>query len=194
MDKHVLVILSDGFEDIEAVAPIDILNRTGVKVTVASLDEGPVQAAYGTTIIPHTTLSGVAGRLFDGVILPGGARNAESLAASHEVIELVRRHCAAGKLVAAICASPGLVLAEAAGVLSGRRASSAKGFESKLTAHGATCTGLPVTTDGNFVTASGPAAALLFGLQLAEYLVGVSAAEELATRWQIKRSPGQRSA
>jgi 4-methyl-5(b-hydroxyethyl)-thiazole monophosphate biosynthesis len=192
MDKHVLVVLSDGFEDIEAVAPIDILNRAGVKVTVASLNPGPVQAAYGTTIIPHTTVDEVTERVFDGIVLPGGARNAESLAANRQVIDLIHRHCESGKLVAAICASPGLVLAEAAGVLGGRRASSAKGFESKLTAHGATCTGLPVTCDGNFVTASGPGAALLFGLQLVEYLIGKHAADELAVRWQIVRQPGQR--
>ncbi len=148
MDKHVLVVLSDGFEDIEAIAPIDILNRGGARVTVASLNRGSVQAAHGTTIVPHTTVAEVAGRTYDGLMLPGGAPNAQSLAASRIVIDLIHHHCAAGKLVAAICASPGVVLAEAAGVLRGRQASSAKGFEATLTAHGATCTGLPVTTDG----------------------------------------------
>jgi 4-methyl-5(b-hydroxyethyl)-thiazole monophosphate biosynthesis len=77
------------------------------------------------------------------------------------------------------------VLAEAAGVLAGRRASSAPGFEARLTANGATFTDLPVTVDGAFITASGPPSALLFALTIVKYLVDRRTAEALATPWKL---------
>ena len=101
--KIALVILTTGFEDIEAVAPIDVLNRAGVRVTVAALDPGPVRAAYGTVLLPDTTITEVQG-LFDAIIFPGGKANAQALANSAEVIELARRHAAAGKIVAPLSA------------------------------------------------------------------------------------------
>ncbi|PWB76467.1 DJ-1 family protein, partial [candidate division GN15 bacterium] len=118
MEKRALIILSEGFEDIEAVTPIDILTRANVAVTIASLSPGPVAAAYGTILVPHTSLDQVRD-LFDAIILPGGMRNAEKLAADHRVRELVERHYFDGQLVAAICASCALVLGEATGLLKG---------------------------------------------------------------------------
>ena len=78
MTKRALTIMADGFEDIEAIAPIDILSRAGVEVTIAGLKPGNIKAAYGTTIVPQTTINGVSG-LYDAVILPGGRRQCRSL-------------------------------------------------------------------------------------------------------------------
>lgn len=180
-----MVMLAEGFEDVEAVAPIDVLNRVGVEVTIASLVSGPVNAAYGNTIVPDTTVSEVGSTLYNGIVLPGGVYNANSLAASPEVLDIVRRHYESKKLVAAICASPGTVLAEAAGVLEGHRSTSAPGFEDKVTAGGAQFTDDEVTVDGHVITGRGPGAALLFGLRLAEYLVGREEPEKLARLWRI---------
>ena len=186
MKKTALVVLTKGFEDVEAVAPIDVLTRAGVEVTIASLYPGPVAAAYGSTLVPQTTVDKV-NALFDAIVIPGGMANAEALAANRDVIELIIRHHAAGKLVAAICASSALVLGEAAGLLKGKRATGSPGSEDRLTACGATVTGVHVTVDGNIITGMGPGAALGFGLQIAEYLFGPQLPDDLAARWRITR-------
>lgn len=184
MTKSALVILSDGFEDIEAVAPIDVLNRAGVEVTTASLKEGPVRGAYGCTLLPSTSLTRVSG-LFDAIVLPGGKINAENLSASPMVTALIREHLAAGRIIAAICASPALVLARAAAILKGCRATGTPEMNDILTASGAIVTGEAVTCDGSIITAMGPGAALAFGLKLAERLTGSSVPEVLAAKWQV---------
>lgn len=178
-------MLAEGFEDVEAVSPIDVLNRVGVEVTVASLTSGSVNGAYGNTVVPDLTVAEVGQTMYDGIVLPGGVYNANSLAGSAEVLEIVRKHSEAGKLVAAICASPGTVLAEAAGILNGHRSTSAPGFEDKVRAGGAEFTDEEVTVDGHLITARGPGAALRFGLKLAEYLVGREEPEKLARLWRI---------
>jgi len=186
MTKKAIVILTDGFEDMEAVVPIDILTRAGIEVTIASLREGPVRAAYGTTILPTTTIDRVA-VLYDAIVFPGGGKNAQALAADPGVIDLLKRHRVAGKLVAAICASPGHVLAEAAGLLKGKRATGDPAFNDKLAAGGAIITNELVTVDGDIITGMGPGAAMLFGLQIAEYLSGKDTADALARKWRVKR-------
>lgn len=187
MTARALMVLTEGFEEIEAIAPADILNRAGVNVTVASLTEGPVAAAYGATIIPDTTVDRLPDELYDAIILPGGKKNAQGLAANDKVIELVKKHLEAGKIVAAICASPSHVLAEAAGILKDRRATGDPGFNDKLAAGGAALTHEHVTIDGKIITAMGPGAAMAFGLMLVEQLVDKPTADQWAARWQIDR-------
>lgn len=186
MSKKALIIMADGFEDIEAVAPIDVLNRVGVEVTIAGLQNRPIKAAYGIIIVPQMGIDGVEG-LFDCVILPGGRKNAESLADSPTVIEKIRRHHDSGKLVAAICAAPSHVLGEAAGILKGKRATGDPGFDDRLAAAGAIVTKEQVTVDGNIVTGNGPGAAMLFALMLAERLAGKEIADQFAAKWTISR-------
>lgn len=186
MSKRVLLVLAEGFEDIEAVAPIDILTRAGVAVTVAGLTPGPVKAAYGTTIMPDTTIEAVES-LYDGVIFPGGRRNAAALAAHPRVVELARRHFAEHRLVAAICAAPSHVLAEAAGILRGKHATGDPAFNDRLAAAGAIVTDELVTVEENIITGMGPGAALPFGLALAEYLAGRAVADGFAAKWRLHR-------
>ena len=184
MAARALLILSDGFEDIEAVMPIDVLNRVGVQVTVAGLEDGPVRGAYGCTILPSTNLSRLSG-LYDALILPGGKVNAQNLASSRALIALIREHISAGKLIAAICAAPALVLGRGAGVLEGRRTSGAPETSGILLACGAIPAQEDLTVDGNIITAAGPGAALAFALKLAELLAGASAAQALAEKWRL---------
>lgn len=186
--KRALIVISDGVEDIEAIAPLDILNRAGVEVIVASLKPGPVSAAYGSTLVPTTTVDNLSPAMFNAVILPGGKRNAEALSRTPRVVDLVRDHLAAGRVIAAICAAPGCVLAEGADVLKDRRATGDPGFNDKLLAGGAILTHEHVTIDGQIVTAMGPGAALAFGLTITEMLVGRLVADGLASYWQIARS------
>jgi protein deglycase len=184
--KRVVMVLAEGFEEIEAVAPIDVLTRAEVEVTVAGLVSGPVRAAYGTTILPNTSIDQIDG-LYDGIIFPGGRKNAMALAAHPKVVDLAQKHCRAGKLVAAICAAPSHVLGEAAGLLKGKRATGDPSFNEKLSASGAIITGDVVTVDGNIITAMGPGAALPFALQLAEYLSGKEIADTFAGKWGVRR-------
>jgi 4-methyl-5(b-hydroxyethyl)-thiazole monophosphate biosynthesis len=184
--KEALLILAEGFEEIEAVAPIDVLTRAGVHVTVAGLVDGPVRAAYGTTIMPDIPLSAAFDE-YDAVIFPGGRKNAQSLAADRRAVAMARTHAASGKLVAAICAAPSHVLGEAAGLLKGVRATGDPSFNDKLAASGAIITNEMVTRDRNFITGMGPGAALLFAVTLADYLAGPEIAQSFAAKWGLPR-------
>lgn len=186
MPRNALIVMADGFEDIEAVAPIDVLTRSGVNVTIAGLANAPIKAAYGITLIPHMSVDTIA-ELFDCIIFPGGRKNAEALAASHKVVALAKAHLEAGKFVAAICAAPSHVLGEAAGILKGKRATGDPGFNDRLAASGAIVTNEQVTVDGNIITSMGPGAAMLFALMLAERLAGKSIADQFASKWSISR-------
>jgi len=182
-----LVVVADGFEDIEAVTPIDVMTRAGIEVIVAGLKPGPIKAAYGTTILPACSLDEVKDRLFDGIIIPGGRKNAQALAADSRVVALVRRHSRDGKLVAAICAAPSHVLGEAAGILQGKKATGDPSFDDKLASAGAIVTGADITIDGNIITGRGPGAAMAFSLQVTEYLAGKEIADTYAKKWRVDR-------
>jgi len=185
MTPRALVIIADGFEDVEAVAPIDVLNRVGVDVVIAGLHSATVAAAYGTVINAHTTLDRLEGT-FDAVVLPGGMKNAEALGSDDRVRNLVRQFCEEKKLVASICASPSYVLGASAGILNGRRATGDQGCNEKLANSGAIVTGEKVSRDGNIITGMGPGAALLFGLVTAAYLVGEEKLQALAAKWGME--------
>jgi len=115
----VLVLLADGFEEIEAFAPIDLLRRAGVEVTVASLNENR-HATGRSNVVAHAdvALSAVGDRLFDLLFLPGGA-GVKLLRADPRVRQAVDQHHAAGRWLAAICAAPTVL--NDSGLLSGRK-------------------------------------------------------------------------
>ena len=175
MDKRVVVPLTEGAEELEAVTVVDLLRRAGIEVVVAGLTGGgPVRASRGVMLTPDQPLDVVLDEPFDGVVFPGGATNAERLEGDARVLELVRRYHREGRLVAAVCAAPRVLAA--AGVLEGRRATAypghleAKGFEPE---------DQPVVVDGNIVTSRGPGTAMDFALTVIEYLVGWDAAAEV---------------
>jgi 4-methyl-5(b-hydroxyethyl)-thiazole monophosphate biosynthesis len=170
-----LVLIADGFEEIEAIAPVDLLRRAGVEVTVASLAEQPhVTGRCGITMHADTALSAVGGRLFDLLFLPGGP-GVKNLRADPRVDTVVKSHAAEGKWVAAICAAPTVL--NAAGLLEGRR----------YTAHFSVAGELPniladqrVVADGKILTSRGAGTALDFGLMLVEKLVSADKARDIA--------------
>src|SRR5256885_10440275 len=115
----VLVLLADGFEEIEALAPVDLLRRAGVEVTVASLnDNRHATGRSGITAHADVALSVVLTTAYDLVFLPGGA-GVKNLRADARVMEIVRRQHATGRWLAAICAAPTVL--HDAGLLTGRR-------------------------------------------------------------------------
>jgi 4-methyl-5(b-hydroxyethyl)-thiazole monophosphate biosynthesis len=166
-----LLLLAEGFEEIEAVTVIDVLRRASVDVTVAALGSSPVRGSHGITVSADTTLADAQGQAFDALILPGGMPGSQHLKDDPRVLELVRRQASAGKLTAAICAAP--IALEAAGVLAGRRATSYPGEELPS----ARTSEERVVEDGPIVTSRGPGTAIDFAVALVARLVGAARAK-----------------
>jgi 4-methyl-5(b-hydroxyethyl)-thiazole monophosphate biosynthesis len=167
-----IVVLAKDFEDIEAVTAIDVLRRAGVEVTVAGLSEGPVRAARGTVVIPDAALSDVLDRPWDAVVLPGGMPGAERLGRDPRVLDLVRSALEEGRIVAAICAAPAVVLGEN-DLLGDRRATCHPSLAPRLGREPATGR---VVVDGTLVTSMGPGTALEWALALVAELCGAETA------------------
>ena len=171
----VLVPLADGFEELEAFAPVDLLRRAGIEVTMASLAEGiHVTGRSGITAHADVTLTAVIGRTFDLVFLPGGA-GVKHLRADPRVGEIVRAQHAAGRWLAAICAAPTVL--HDAGLLANRR----------YTAHFSVANELPgilagerIVTDGKITTSRGAGTAVEFGLHLVALLTSPDQAQEIS--------------
>ncbi len=174
----VLAILAEGFEEIEALAPVDLLRRAGAEVTVAALAPGiHVTGRCGVTVhadTPLAALDAAGPRDFDCLLLPGGP-GVKLLRADPRVLTRVREQHAAGRWLAAICAAP--VVLNDAGLLAGRR----------YTAHFSVAAELParladerVVVDGKIITSRGAGTALDFGLVLVEKLFSPAAAAEVA--------------
>ena len=163
----ITVFLATGFEEIEAIAPVDILRRAGLDArTVSIYDTTMVKGAHGIPVQADMTLGQVDFGQAEMMVLPGGLPGATNLDACVPLREALTRHAAGGRALAAICAAP-LVLGHL-GLLRGRRATCYPGVEHEL--EGARCTGALVETDGNIVTGKGPAAAFEFGYALVEML------------------------
>ncbi len=171
----VLVILPEGFEELEAVAPVDLLRRAGAEVTLAALGDGiHVTGRNCLTLHADTTLAAVGEKLFDALVLPGGP-GVKHLRADPRVRAAVLRHDAAGRWLAAICAAPTVL--HDAGLLAGRR----------YTAHYSVAAELPAilaaeraVADGRLLTSRGAGTATDFGLLLVEKLFGADKTKEIA--------------
>lgn len=161
--KKVLVVLADGFEETEAVAPVDVLRRLEFDVLLAGLDSELVRGSHGIVVKADAKLEAVKPEDFDGLFLPGGMPGSNNLRNSDAVMEAVRKIFAKGGIVSAICAAP-IALARA-GVLEGRKATAYPGSDDKL--DGAIYTGERVERDGALVTGKGAGTAFEFAAELA---------------------------
>ena len=182
--KKVYVFLADGFEDVEALIPIDVLRRGGVDVTTVSISDFPlVTSAHGVNIEADIMFEQGDFSDADLIFLPGGMPGASNLFAHKGVCKVVVDQFAAGKKVAAICAAPGVVLGQL-GILEGKKATCYPGFEQML--DGATYTADLVTVDGNVTTAEGPAAAFPFAYELLAQLVDKKTSDQIAEGMRFK--------
>lgn len=175
---ELLIILADGFEETEAVTIIDLLRRANLQVISAGLTDTMVEGAHSITIQADTTLAQVAGQTFSAVILPGGMGGTERLLNSPQVIDLLKRHAAAGKVTAAICAAPWVL--EKAQLLDGKQATIYPGLEDKLTSTSLTSPER-VVEDGQVITSKGPGTAMDFALALVAKFAGPAMADQVAT-------------
>lgn len=171
----VLAILAEGFEEIEAIAPIDLLRRAGAEVKVAALgDNIHVTGRTGITVHADTTLAAIGEAVFDCVFLPGGP-GVKHLRGDARVGQIVRRHHDAQRWVAAICAAPTVL--NDAGLLTGKRYTAHFSVANELTA---ILAHERVVTDGHILTSRGAGTAIDFGLLLVEKLFSAGKASEIS--------------
>jgi 4-methyl-5(b-hydroxyethyl)-thiazole monophosphate biosynthesis len=173
--SRVVVIFADGFEEVEAVAVVDVLRRAGIDTILAGLHSGHITSARNVKIIPDTTIDTVKADDFDMLVLPGGQPGSDNLNADPRVKELILSFSQKGKLTGAICAAP-IVLASA-GVLKGKHATSYPSYKDKL--GGALYEERSVVIDGNVLTSRGAGTALTFGLAIVERLINKEKAQKI---------------
>lgn len=170
-----LLILADGFEEIEAISVVDILRRGQIEVTVAGLNNNHVNAAHGVQIVADTTLDEVASSPFDVVILPGGEPGTTHLEQSTLVKDVLSAQNHAGKWIAAICAAPRIL--DGIGFLDGKQATSYPGTRPKMER----CDYLEtdVVIDGHIITSRGPGTAMAFAYTILSVLTDEAVSEAL---------------
>ena len=173
----IITLLANGFEEIEALTPVDVLRRAGLDVKTCSIGEKGVMGAHRIEVFSDLSPSEIDPADVDMLILPGGMPGATNLDASPLTDALIESVLSKGGRLAAICAAP-LVLGRR-GLLEGKNATCYPGFESELS--GANVTGEGVVTDGNITTAKGMGVALDFALELVRLTVGEDKAREISS-------------
>lgn len=172
----VLILLAEGFEELEAVTVVDVLRRAEIEVTLAGLKKGPVKSARGVQIVPDAILDDVNQDKYDMVVLPGGQPGTDNLVADKRVRAILVDMQQKDKYTAAICAAP-YALSEA-GILAYSRATSYPSFQDKLKAK-EVLVDEKVVVDGKVITSQGPGTAIAFALKLVELFKGRDRAEEI---------------
>ncbi len=177
MTKSVLVPIADGIEEIETVCIVDVLRRAGADVTMASVDELTVTASRGVKLVADCRIEACAERRFDLIALPGGMPGAKHLRDDPHLRALLQQQSEQGRLYAAICASPAVVL-EHHGLLKGLHGTCHPGLADQL--KNTAKIESRVVADGNCITSRGPGTAIEFALTLVAKLFGTAKAREVA--------------
>ncbi len=181
----IYVFLAQGFEETEAIAPIDILRRCGKEVITVGIGDNIIKGSHGIAIVTDTEDKLVElNSDLEMIVLPGGMPGTINLEAS-ETVQKAIDYCTANDLyIGAICAAPSILGHK--GLLKGKKATCYTGFEDQLA--GAEVTGEPAVIDGKIITARGAGAAVDFGLKLVEALVSKEKSEKMgeALLWTKK--------
>jgi DJ-1 family protein len=182
--KTAWLFLADGFEEVEAVTPIDYLRRAGVSVTIVGLPGTKVVSARNLTVVCDAGFDDLPlDRLPDLAVLPGGGKGSRNLAASGGLEKIVRSMLEKGLGVGAICAAPALALG-GWGLLSGRRFTCYPEMDADLPVRSENSR---VVVDGNLITAQAAGAAEEFSLELVRFLCGERAAGDLSSSILARR-------
>ncbi len=176
MEKKVLVLLAEGFEEMEAVITSDLCIRAGLDVCTAGIDGIDVTGSHGLSLIADYDLVDIDDE-FDAVVIPGGMPGAQNIADNDMAMELIQAHADAGKLICAICAAPAVVLGTT-DILDGRKATCYPGLHDKFKSSVKYIDEM-VVTDGNVITAKGPGAAPAFAFEIIKALVGQAAVDKV---------------
>ena len=178
------MLVADGSEEIETLGTVDVLRRAGLYVVLASVNEQRVVMSRGVTVEADTTVASLCEqsrpRAWQAIVVPGGMPGAANIAACASARSLVVAQNEAGRLVAAICAAPVVVL-QAWGILDreGARATCHPSFEPRLAEKGTFAEGR-VVQDGNIITSRAPGTTIEFALAIVERLCGKETADKVA--------------
>ncbi|EGC01714.1 DJ-1 family glyoxalase III [Ruminococcus albus] len=172
----VYVFLANGFEELEALAPIDILRRAGVEVVTVGVDSTEITASHKVVFNADTTVDKITlDDKLEMIVLPGGMPGTLNLE-NNDYVQAAIDYCVKNdKYVSAICAAPSILGHK--GLLKGRKAVCFPGFEKDL--EGAEIAEIGVAEDGKFITAKGAGVCIEFALKLVEKLVSAEKADEI---------------
>lgn len=191
MPKKAMLLLADGFEEVEALTPVDYLRRAGIEVCTAALGSGAtVTGSHGIPVTADAKLGDLirqgkaSASSWDAVLLPGGIPGADNLAASAETGAFLKDMAAAGKWVCAICAAPAVVLFPL-GLLGGRHFTCFPGMEARVS--GAHWQEEAVVIDGNVITSRAAGTAAAWALRIIGKLAGEPSAQKIAASVLLTR-------
>ncbi len=178
MSKSVLMPVSQGFEEVEAIAVVDVLRRAGLDVTLAAVGDGAIiTGTNGVTITADATLKAVENKAFDFIALPGGHANAMTLGSDERVQSMLKAHAQAGRPMGAICAAPTAL--HKAGLIKGTY-TCYPGYEASI-GKADHVADQKVVVNGNVITSRGPGTALCFGVAIVRLLLGEESAQQVQT-------------
>lgn len=166
--KKVLIPIAPGFEEIEALAVVDILRRAGIETIMAGTVDNPIEGRNKIKVLSDSSLDSVKENDFDMIVLPGGAVGTENLKKDARIKEMVERLYKKGKFVTAICAAPTVL--SAIGITAGKTVTSHPTVRAKLDRE--KISDERVVVDGNIITSQGPGTAIEFAFKLVETLLG----------------------
>ena len=176
----VYLFMAKGFEEIEAVTPVDLLRRVDVDVQIVGVGERLVEGAHGIVYQSDITEDEIDVNLIDMIILPGGTEGTANLENNDTVKKAITFCVENQKPIAAICAAPSIL--GKMGLLKNKKATCYPGLEHCL--EGAVFGDKKVYADGLFITSKGPGTSMDFGLAIVEFLLGEETAKRLASQMQ----------
>ena len=174
----VYILLAEGFEEVEALTPVDLLRRAGIETKLVGVTGKTVCGARGISVVTDLGMDEIDLSSADMLVLPGGMPGTTNLYADNRVTDAVRTMADADKYVAAICAAPSIILG-GMGLLEGRKATCYPGMEDGM--KGAEAVKTTCVTDGKFITSCGVGGALDFACALITALAGREKADEIAS-------------
>lgn len=176
----VYVFLANGFEEIEAITPVDIMRRAGLSVLTVAVGSGGrvVTGSHGIPVTADICIDGVNVDDMEAIVLPGGQPGTDNLSASVDVRRAVTAAYEKGAVIGAICAAPSIF--GSLGLLAGRHAVSFSAYTCEL--KGAVVENAPVVVDGKIVTAKAAGFALDFGHALVASILGNDKADDTVDR------------
>lgn len=170
MTKKVALFIENGSEELEFIAPLDIMRRANLEVDLISANnEDFITSSHNVKIIADKKINEVNNILdYDAIVIPGGMPGSTLLRDNKKIIEFYQTMYNSGKLVAAICAAP--IVLSAAGITDDKEVTSYPGFDKEINCKTYNSE-KAVVVDKNVITAQGPAVAILFGYEIVNYLL-----------------------
>ena len=178
MTKKVALFIENGSEELEFIAPLDIMRRANLEVDLISANnEDFITSSHNVKIIADKKINEVNNILdYDAIVIPGGMPGSTLLRDNKKIIEFYQTMYNSGKLVAAICAAP--IVLSAAGITDDKEVTSYPGFDKEINYKNYNSE-KAVVIDKIVITAQGPSVAILFGYEIVNYLLQDNTAEDV---------------